>query len=704
MAMTSQEQRTFVLQIDGMDCSTCANTIASYLQKKGCRNVSVDYAGGMAQFNAGDDTDLDTIRKGISDLGYQVVGQTDSGKQSTINPLIIKLVTSICLTLPLMLHMISNVALLHDVHFQLACSIPVMCIGWYHFGRTAWNALRLGVLHMDLLIIIGSTAAFVYSMIGVFYLKQSDYLFFETSASIITLVLLGNYLEHRAVEQTRRALKQLQHIKPEKAWRINFYGLGKFEQLEEVPVSQLLTSDIILIRNGDAIAVDGLVIDGEADVNESLITGESIPVHKQKGHEVLAGTTILNGSLNVQVKKLGDHTTLSSIIRLMKTMKARDVSIQRLADRITAVFVPVVLCIALMSFVINYIVADAGITESMMRSIAVLVISCPCAMGLATPTALMVGIGFAARKGILFKDASVIERIPKVRNVVFDKTGTLTSGAFRINKLSCTHYSEQQCRSWIYTIEKHSSHPIAKSLIQELQSAETADLIGITEIAGRGMQAGDNQGNTFLLTGFYDEQQGLYGVELFVNEQSVCRVQLSDEVNTGATQLVAELHHLGITTTILSGDRIQRVKLLAAETGITQYYAEHKPEDKVARIDELKKQGTVMMVGDGINDAPALAAADIGVSLAAQSGITTDAATVVLLRNKIESLADAISISRLTYTTIKQNLFWAFFYNVLAIPLAAAGYLSPMIGAAAMACSDLIVIGNSLLLRYKRLR
>ncbi len=704
MSERFKKSEEYLLQIEGMDCSTCADTICSYLQKQGLKEVHVDYAAGMARFQSNDEVFLDKLSTGISKLGYKVVDSAKPESNSRFNPLLIKLLISTVFTLPLLMHMFLHYPLLHNPVFQFICAIPVMLIGIFHFGRTAINALLLGVLHMDLLIIIGSSAAFIYSIIGVLYLNDINYLFFETSASIITLVLLGNYLEHYAVEQTRRSLKQLQKAKPDKALRINFYGMGKFEQTEEIDASQLLPTDIILIRSGDAIAVDGEVLWGDADVNEALISGESIPVHKQKGSEVLAGTSVINGNLKVQVKKLGENTTLSSIIKLMKTMQARKVSIQRLADRITAVFVPVVISISILTFIINFYFVQVDFTGSIMRSIAVLVISCPCAMGLATPTALMVGIGFAARQGILFKDASVIEIIPGIKQIVFDKTGTLTTGNFGIVKTEFFNHSQEESIAQILAIEKHSSHPIARSLVKAFEKSTAIELQEVNEIPGQGMAATDTQGNKLKLSGYYDELNGYYGVELTVNDQTACRLLLSDEIKSNTKTLISDLKASGITPYLLSGDKKARVQQLAEQTGISNYFAEQKPGEKVSCIVNLRKNGTVMMVGDGINDAPALAAADAGVSLAAQSGITTDAAQVVLLSNKIESLSDAINISRITYRTIKQNLFWAFFYNVLAIPLAALGYLSPIIGAAAMAFSDLVVIGNSLLLRYKRLR
>ncbi len=699
-----QKPDDYILQIEGMDCSTCAQTISSYLSKQGLNNVSVDYASGIARFNSDKEVPLDLLSKGLSGLGYKLV---DSSKPSTgkhKNPLTLKLIVSAIFTIPLLLHMVLHVPLLHNAWFQFICALPVMIIGIFQFGKNAWNALRLGVLHMDLLIIIGSSAAFVYSIVGVFILQNTDYLFFETSASIITLVLLGNYMEHYAVEQTRRSLSNLQRARPEKAIRVNFFGMEKFEQTEEIEASRLLPTDVILIRTGDAIAVDGEVVWGEADVNEAIISGESVPLHKKMSSEVFAGTSVVSGSIKVQVKKLGENTTLSAIIRLMKAMQGRKVAIQRLADKITAIFVPTVISISILTFVINYFFVHVGRTEAIMRSIAVLVISCPCAMGLATPTALMVGIGFAARKGILFKDASIIELIPRIKQIVFDKTGTLTTGHFSVIKTETFSKEESYCKSSIYSIEKYSSHPIAQSLVKAFNQEKEIPMKKVNEIPGIGMEAEDEQGNKYVVKGYYNESNGYYGVDLEINNSLSYRISLTDELRANTSEFISQLKEDGIKPILLSGDREQRVAQLAKNTGIDTWYAQQKPEDKVIRIQELKKKETVMMIGDGINDAPALAAADVGISMAAQSGITTDAAQVILLNNQIKNISDTIHISKNTYTTIKQNLFWAFAYNVVAIPLAASGFLSPIIGAATMACSDLVVIGNSLLLRYKRLR
>lgn len=693
-----------MMQIEGMDCSTCANTIRSYLEKQGLQDVQVDYAGGMARFSSDKEVSFEEIGKGLSGLGYKLVDASKPEEKTRYNPLLIKLIISGLFTIPLLLHMFLSWELMHHPTFQLLCALPVMIIGLFHFGKNAFNALRVGVFHMDLLIVIGSSAAFVYSLIGVFYLNSHRYLFFETTASIITLVLLGNYLEHYAVEQTRKSLAQLQRIRPQKALRINFYGMGKFEQTEEIEASKLLPTDVVLIRNGDVIPVDGEVLWGEGDVSESIINGESIPVHKTLHSEVLAGTTLVNGSLKVRVKKLGEDTTLSAIIRLMKNTQARKVSMQRLADRITGIFVPTVITISALTFIINYFVAHIDGTNSLMRSIAVLVISCPCAMGLATPTAIMVGIGFAARKGILFKDASVIETIPQVKQIIFDKTGTLTTGSFTLSRIETNGLSEEEFKQILYSLEKHSSHPIAQSIVKAFAGTEELTFKHIQEIAGKGMHATDEVGNDYMAQGFYDEGTGTYGVELLRNGSPAGKVIMNDELRKHIPEVIAQLHQNSYETYIISGDKESRVQAMARQLGIKHYLAEQKPDDKLRNIEQLKSKGKVLMIGDGINDAPALAAADVGVSLAAQNGITTDAAQIVLLNNKIEALKDVIGISKVTYSTIKQNLFWAFFYNVIAIPLAAAGFLTPIIGAAAMACSDLVVIGNSLLLRYKRLR
>jgi len=564
---------------------------------------------------------------------------------------------------------------------------------------------------MDVLIFVGSLSAFIYSIAGlVMYFGTHDihkYLFFETGTTIITLVLLGNLMEKNAVKSTTNEMNELNKLKNIKARKIHLDKNGN-EHIDEVNYDDIKIGDILLVNSGDQIPIDGNVTNGEGSVNEAMITGESIPVYKSNTEKVIGGTLLLDGNLRIDVTANSKTSVLAGIIEMVKTAQADKPEVQKLADKISAIFVPAVLIIAVIAFLINFFIADLSLSISLMRAVAVLVISCPCAMGLATPTAVMVGIGKAARNGILIKQASVLENFSKINSIIFDKTGTLTTGNFSVDTLFHDHHTEQEIKNILYNLEMHSSHPIAKSIVKNKSwLLSKINFTQIQEIKGKGLTAVDENNNQYELgsTAISGGVQLLSGdIFLMMNEKLLATFSIADELKEGAKDGISYFNKNNIDTILLSGDNETKCKNVTEQTGIKKYFASQLPYQKLKLIDEVSSEKHLAMVGDGINDAPALSKASVAISFSNASEIAKQSAQIILIKNDFRTINYAHIISKQTYRTIKQNLFWAFFYNVVAIPLAAMGFLSPMVAALSMAFSDVVVIGNSIRLRFTKLK
>ena len=556
---------------------------------------------------------------------------------------------------------------------------------------------------MDVLIFIGSSSAFLYSFIGTFLHLGSNYLFYETTATIITLVLLGNWLEKKSVLKTTTAIKELLQYQKTTAKRINN---GKTEQ---VPVEDVIVGDTLQVNDGDKIAVDGEIISGFATLNESMLTGESVPVEKKKYDTVFGGTIVVEGNFTMLASKVGKHTTLSHIIALMKQAQALKPSIQKVGDKVAAIFVPVVLAIAILTFSLAYFVFHISSQQALLNAIAVLVISCPCAMGLATPTAVAVGLGRATQNGILIKGGDTVEALTHIKYFIFDKTGTLTTGKFKIQEIKTFGISLSEAQQIIFNIEERSNHPIARSIVEELSEHHQKMIFTfISEEKGLGMKAIDVEGNIYRIGSrkileSVSSQWTEYDLFLTKNDTLLAVINISDQIKLEAYSLIDELKKMGITPVLLSGDSLRKSQQVAHELKIVEFYAEKLPQEKLAIIQQYKNKAKTVMVGDGINDAPALTLADVGISLSNASQIAIQSAQVILLTSDLRDIKFLINVCRQTLITIKQNLFWAFFYNLIAIPVAAFGFLNPMVGAMAMALSDVIVIGNSIRLKYKKI-
>jgi len=688
------------LNVTGMHCNNCAISIHNLLAKKGLQNILVDFAGEEVKFSTENEATVPDIIKGIEQLGFKVVDDPALHMPKFYEKIENKFIFCLVFTLPLLLHMVLPWHFLQIPLLQLLLCLPVFIVGCLHFGKSAWGSVKNGVPNMDVLIFVGSSAAFIYSLVGTIEHLGEQYEFYETCATIITLVLLGNVFEKRSVTQTTSAVKDLVKIQQVTANRVVKDGI------EVISAKEVVSGDILLVNQGDKIPVDGDVLSGEASVDESMLTGESVPVEKNKYDKVIGGTIIQHGNIKMMATKVGSNTVLSQIIDLMKKAQAAKPPVQRLGDKVASIFVPAVIFISLITFTITYFAVHTSMQTALMNAIAVLVISCPCAMGLATPTAVMVGLGRAAKNGILIKGGDTIEAVANTKFVVFDKTGTLTTGKFRINDIKVeSDVDLETVRGIIMAIEERSNHPIAKSLVAELKTLPQQKLILLkaAEEKGLGMRAEDVQGNNYFLGTAKATTDGEFNLVLYKNQVLLAQIAIDDEIKPDAATLIAQLKTLGIVPVLLSGDKKNRCLKVANAIGIKEVHAEKLPDEKLSVIDIYKQKGKTIMIGDGINDAPALTQADVGVSMNDASQVAIQSARVILLNTDLHSVVKFLQISKHTMLTIKQNLFWAFAYNIIAIPVAALGFLNPMVGAFAMAFSDVVVIGNSLRLKAKRL-
>lgn len=681
-----------VLSVSGMTCGHCALNVRQALEEQGVEHVVVDHSKGVASFVHSNGS-VDAIINSLNEIGYPSKIVNESTKKASLaKTLEIKFAFSLILTLPLLVHMFSNYGLWHNPWLQLALATPVMILGVIHFGLSALGSLRRRSPNMDVLIFIGSTAAYLYSLYGTVFGLGHNFLFYETSASIITLVLFGNLLEKTALAKTTKSVEDLHSLRPQNARII--IGDNNFKEVE---ANNLKLGDKILVRTGETIPADGIIISGSADINESMISGESLPVSKTVGEKVIGATVLEKGPITVEVSATGENSVLYSIIRLVERALTERPAIQEFADKVSNIFVPLILVISALTFIVSILFLNLPVEAAMLRAIAVLVISCPCAMGLATPAAVVVSVGNAAKLGILAKGGRSLELLAGVKKIVFDKTGTLTTGNFKVRKFEISGISREEAEGIVLALEQQSTHPIAKSLVAYLHGKTAASLNEITENRGVGMRGLDTSGN------IYELGAGTNGSHLVLkrNNNIVCSIDIHDEIRPHAKEAITFLKTRGLHTIMLSGDSRAKCQELASELGIEEVFAEQKPDQKLQLIEKLSKESTVAFVGDGINDAPALTRATVGISLSSATDVAVNSSHLVLLGNDLSALMRAFEVADKTLLTIKQNLFWALAYNVVAIPVAAAGLLSPIWAAFSMAFSDVIVIGNSLRLKFQ---
>jgi P-type Cu+ transporter len=728
------------LDIIGMTCAACATRIEKGLNKlEGVNKATVNLAleTGSVEFNPSQIT-IQEIIKGVKKIGYEAKGKqgksadTVNHREKEIEKQKGKFLFSLILAFPLFWAMVDHFEFTSSIYLpdmlmnpwvQLALATPVQFIVGRQFYIGAYKALRNGSANMDVLVALGTSAAYFYSLyiiISAIGSGQMMYeLYFETSAVLITLILLGKLFEARAKGRSSEAIKKLMGLQAKTATVIRD---GKEI---EVALEEVVVGDIILVKPGEKIPVDGEIIEGRSALDESMLTGESVPVDKTIGDPVIGATINKNGFLKIKATKVGRETTLAQIIKVVEEAQGSKAPIQRLADQISGIFVPIVVGIALVTFLVWFFwVSPGNFAEALEKMIAVLVIACPCALGLATPTSIMAGSGRAAEAGILFKGGEHLERTHRITTVVLDKTGTVTNGKPELTDIIVTaDLEEKTFLQLVGTAEKQSEHPLAEAIVNGIKE-KGIDLLAVEEfeaIPGYGIKATVNGKDLLIgtrkLMNKYSipfltaenkmeilEENGKTAMLVAINGEFAGMVAVADTVKETSKAAIKKLKDMGLEVIMMTGDNVRTAKAIADEVGVDAVIAEVLPEGKAAEVKKLQLQGKrVAMVGDGINDAPALAIADIGMAIGTGTDVAMEAADITLMRGDLNSIADAIDMSKKTIRNIKQNLFWAFGYNTLGIPVAAIGFLAPWLAGAAMAFSSVSVVLNALRLQRVRL-
>ncbi len=732
--------KTLTFHISGMHCASCAVNIQRKLQKtEGVKAASVNYANEQAAVElTNQNISTKKIEEVVSSLGYQAHLHTEGAedvaeaeRSKEIASLKIKLLVTGVLAGLLVFGMLPLAPmLLMKPWLQLALATPIQFWAGRRFYQSAWSALQNKTANMDTLVALGTSAAYFYSLFVVLFGDWLEtqgiepHVYFEAAGAIIFFILLGKFLEIRAKGQTSAAIKKLLNLQPTQA-HLKING-----QWQQVSIEKVQVGDILLVKPGEKIPVDGLVIAGQSAVNESMVTGESLPVAKSKGSKVIGATLNTSGSLEIKAEKIGSDTMLANIIRLVKAAQGSRPPIQKLVDTIAAHFVPVVILLAAVTFVIWLIFGpEPSYLFGLVSMINVLIIACPCALGLATPTSLMVGIGEGAQRGILIKDAQALEVANKVKVVVFDKTGTITEGKPAVQNTWFAQEITGSLQAAVLAVEEQSHHPLAESVVTFLKnekiSAKKIEAKAFRDIPGKGVSA--QVGKLALLIGnerLMQENKIKIPDEVKVavqawkelghslaliasNSQLVGVISIADTVKPQAKKTITALKQLGITPVMVTGDNHETATVIAKTVGIDKVKAEVMPADKERIVRELReKYGVVAMVGDGINDAPALATADVGIAMGGGTDVAIESAGITLLRSDISLVPAALKLSKATMRNIKQNLFWAFAYNITLIPVAMGALfpffglvLNPILAGAAMAFSSVSVVMNALRLK-----
>lgn len=713
------------IAIEGMSCASCVNAIEKAISKvPNTTTVSVNLSTERAHIEFSKATPADSIIHAVVDAGYQarIIGSEDQMKHTDeADQQHISIIIAALLSVPLAMPMVLDIFGIHvnlPGYIQLVLATPVQIYFGAGFYQSAWKAILNKTGNMDLLVAIGTTAAFVLSIYMM--VQGHPHLYFEASSMVITLVLLGKWLEKRAKRQTTEAIRALQKLRPETA------RIKRLEQEFDIPIHEVKLDDVVVIRPGERIPVDAVIMEGNSHIDESMMTGESQPVNKTLGAKVIGGSVNIDGMLLAKTVAVGTESTLSRIIRLVEDAQTAKPEIQRLVDKISAIFVPVVMVIALITL-LGWGLHSSNWEQAILNAVAVLVIACPCALGLATPTAIMAGTGMAARHGILIKDAHALELAHGITQVVFDKTGTLTEGKPKLLAYHSVDGRDASLLALAASIEQNSLHPLAKAVVDQalVNGVSPTMATEVMDLAGRGLRGKVNDAVIYVGNERWMKELGIAleplnaiaseyklagrTVSWVAHGDGVATPQLlgvlafGDEIKASAKEAVQALHQKGIQTLLLTGDNSMSADRVASEIGIELVLAEQTPESKAASITSLNRKGAVIaMVGDGINDAPALAAANVSFAMSSGTDVAMHTADITLMRSDPSLVADTIDISRKTYSKIKQNLFWAFIYNLIGIPLAAMGLLSPVIAGAAMAFSSVSVVTNALMLRRWR--
>ena len=741
--MKQVKTEKITLPVEGMTCASCVSRVEKTISKlDGIKNVNVNLATEKVSFEFDPEKiDLNLVAQKVDDAGYKLDISTSLSKNTSSNTLEDKqniflaeikkhFLLAVILTVPVL---IINMGIMWESFFLknylsieqinkilLILTTPVVFISGKRFFNIFWNNLKHFTADMNSLVAIGTGAAYMYSLVITLFPEwfehKNNHVYFDTTAVIITLILLGRWLESRAKAKTGVAIKKLIELQPKSA-TVKLNGKEIEKKIDELNVG-----DIVIVKPGNKIPADGVVTTGYSSVNESMITGESLPIEKMVGSKVIGGTVNLNGYFEFEIKITGKDTLLAQIIRLVEDAQGSKAPIQNLADKIASVFVPIVVLIAFITFTIWLIISPDNFNYALTNFIAVLIIACPCALGLATPTALIVGMGKGAQKGILIKNGETLEILQSADTIIFDKTGTVTEGILSVNQIKSFQLVKEEFITLLASIEAKSEHPIAKAILNyaNKKNIHLKEVVDFQAIPGKGV------------VGFIDDKKIIAGNNSFLEENGISTelidqfkyeslsdgsiiylaygdvlqgfVTVTDTVKPNASEIISKIKDINIQTILLSGDNYQITKSVSEKIGVDKFEAEVLPWNKSEVVSKYQRMGKkVIMIGDGINDAPALAKSDVGIAIGTGTDVAIESAGVVLMNGDLNGILNAIILSGLTIKTVKQNLFWAFFYNVIGIPLAAFGMLNPMFAALAMSFSSVSVVSNSLRLRNKKI-
>lgn len=730
--------------IEGMTCASCVARVEKIVKKfDNVNNVNVNLANETISFEADENVNLESIVNAVEEYGYKIIVNEKQDKISLIqsentpvdhfyNELKKDFLIALILTFP-----VFTISMLMDFHFfhsiwkinedythkiLLILTTPIIFISGKRFYNSLFIAFRHFSFDMNSLVAIGTLTAFIYSVFATLFPNEISneklpHVYFETASVIITLILFGKILEHRSKRKANEAIKKLIELKP-KSTRI-FVN----EEIKEIPISQIQMNDIVFLRPGDKVPADCIITNGNTTVDESMITGESNPINKTINDKIIGGTINLTGAIYAKVVAIGDNSVLGQIIKLVEQAQSSKPEIQKLVDKVASIFVPVVIIIGIITF-ISWVIFDGenGYINGLINSIAVLIVACPCALGLATPTAIIVSTGIAAQKGIIIKNGEALEIAQNISTIIFDKTGTLTEGKPSINKVISINENDNELLQLTASLEKYSEHPIAKAIVN-YASGKNINLLNVesfTNLSGFGIIGNvDNKnilvGSLSLLKEFstkiehakeqIENINDIPSTKIFIAVENELKgiILLEDKIKSSSKEIISELKKLKIKTVLLSGDNYFLTKKIADEINIDEFRAEILPNQKSDVVKAYQsKNEIVAMVGDGINDSPALAQADISFAIGNGTDIAIETAQITLLSDNLRSILTTILLSKYTIKIIKQNLFWAFFYNVILIPMAAFGKLNPMFAALAMSLSSVFVISNSLRLKTKK--
>ena len=739
MQQNTKNIERIIAPIEGMTCASCIARVEKSIRKvEGVKNVSVNLATekAMIEFEAGK-IDLSKIAKTVEDAGYKIDFTSESKKaekkdndvtdklRDTYKKLKNDFILALLLSIPIVILNMGAMWIsfedlfsltLDDVNkILLILTTPVIFISGKRFFKIFFSNLKHFSADMNTLVAVGTGSAYLYSSAVTLFpnfvlsAHQTSHVYFDTAAVIITLILMGKWLEAKAKTKTGSTIKKLLNLKPE-------FALIKKNGVEvKVSIDEIKTGDTVLVKPGGKIPADGIVLSGNSVVDESMITGESIPVEKSVGAKVIGGTINKNGYIEFEITAVGDNSLLGQIIRMVEEAQGSKAPIQNLADKVASVFVPVVIVISIVTF-IAWTISGSSFNTALINFVAVLIIACPCALGLATPTAIIVGTGKAAQLGILIKDGESLETAHKISTIIFDKTGTLTEGRPVLTRIRTNDISEEELLQYAASLEKKSEHPFGESILAAAQKRNLSLFESelLVNTIGRGI-LGKVNGSEVAAGNISFMNEHSIKIDSWVNqaEKEISRggtiifvaidkkikglLKLEDVIRNESKDAVKKLKDMGLKVVMLTGDNQQNAKYIAENAGIDFFEAEILPDEKAKAIKKFQKENEIVaMVGDGINDSPALAQSDIGIALGTGTDIAIESSSIIIIRNDLNALVSAIQLSKKTIKTIKQNLFWAFFYNVICIPLAALGLLNPMFAALAMSLSSVSVVSNSL--------